>query len=374
MDSSPSQRHRDVPKWKSDSHLTESEESEMNLTTIGLDIAKGVFQVHGVDGHGKPVLRKQLKRSQVLAYFANLSACLVGLEACGGGHYWARELVKLGHDARLISPQFVKPYVKGNKNDANDAEAICEAVSRPNMRFVPLKGVEQQDIQMLHRIRSGSVKERTALANRIRGLLGEYGIVVAVGLATLRRQLPEILEDADNNLTTVARQLFADLQEQLVEMDKRVNEYGKKIQTLHEGSEVSRRIAQIPGIGPITATALMAALGDGKAFSSPRQVAAWLGLVPKQCSSGGKPKLLGISKRGDVYLRTLLIHGARAVVKTAANKTDSQSRWINDLVKRRNPNIAAVAVANKNARIVWVLLTKAEAYMMPKPMRMGVGA
>jgi transposase len=186
----------------------------------------------------------------------------------------------------------------------------------------------------------------------------------------LRRQLPEILEDAENNLTTVARPLFADLQEQLVEMDKRVNEYGKKIQTLHEGSEVSRRVAQVPGIGPITATALMAALGDGKAFSSPRQVAAWLGLVPKQCSSGGKPKLLGISKRGDVYLRTLLIHGARAVVKAAANKADDQSRWINDLVKRRNRNIAAVAVANKNARIVWALLTKAEAYVAPSPMRM----
>jgi transposase len=255
----------------------------MNSTTIGLDIAKNVFQVHGVDAHGKVTLRKQLKRSQVLAFFANLPPCRIGLEACSGAHYWARELIKLGHDARLISPQFVKPYVKGNKNDA---EAICEAVSRPNMRFVPLKGVEQQDIQMLHRIRSGLVKERTALANRIRGLLGEYGIVVAKGLAALRRQLPDILEDADNNLTMIARQLFADLQEQLVEVGKRANEYGKKIQALHEGSEVSRRIAQVPGIGPITATALMASLGDGKAFSSPRQVAAWLGLVPKQSSSG----------------------------------------------------------------------------------------
>jgi transposase len=243
------------------------------------------------DKNGKAVIRKQLKRNQVLAYFANLPASLIGLEACGGSHYWVRELINLGHDARLISPQLVKPYVKGNKNDANDAEAICEAVSRPNMRFVPLKGVEQQDIQMLHRIRSGSVKERTALANRIRGLLGEYGIVVAVGLATLRRQLPDILEDAENGLTAIARQLFADLQQQLVEADKRVGDYGKKIQTLHEGSEVNQRLAQIPGIGPITATALLASLGDGKAFSSPRQVAAWLGLVPRQSSSGGKPKL-----------------------------------------------------------------------------------
>jgi transposase len=320
-------------------HLTESEGSEMNVTTIGLDIAKHVFQVHGCDKNGKAVIRKQLKRNQVLAYFANLPASLIGLEACGGSHYWVRELIKLGHDARLISPQLVKPYVKGNKNDANDAEAICEAVSRPDMRFVPLKGVEQQDIQMLHRIRSGLVKERTALANRVRGLLGEYGMVVAVGLATLRRQLPDILEDPGNHLTAIARQLFADLQEQLVEADKRVGEYGKKIQALHEGSEVSRRLAQVP----ITATALLAALGDGKAFSSPRQVAAWLGLVPRQSSSGGKPKLLGISKRGDVYLRTLLIHGARSVAKAAANK---------------------------NARVVWALLAKAEAYVMPNPVGM----
>ncbi len=369
MDSSPSQWHRDVPKWKGNSHLTESEESEMNSTTIGLDIAKNVFQLHGADERGKAVLHKQLKRGQVLAYFANLPPCLVGLEACGGAHYWARELIKLGHDAKLISPQFVKPYVKGNKNDANDAEAICEAVSRPTMRFVPLKSVVQQDIQVLHRIRSGLVKERTALANRIRGLLGEYGIVVAVGLAKLRRQLPELLEDGENGLTIMARQLFAELQEQLIAVGKRVADYGDKINALHQSSEVSQRLAGIPGIGPITATALMASLGDGKAFSSARQVAAWLGLVPRQASSGGKPKLLGISKRGDVYLRTLLVHGARAVVKAAAKKGDSQSRWINDLVKRRNHNIAAVAVANKNARVVWALLAKAEAYVGPLQVR-----
>jgi transposase len=345
----------------------------MNLTTIGLDIAKTVFQLHGVDRNGKPVLRKQLKRNQVLAYFANLPPCLIGLEACAGAHYWARELIKLGHDARLISPQFVKPYVKGNKNDANDAEAICEAVSRPAMRFVPLKSVDQQAVQMLHRIRSGLIKDRTALANRIRGLLGEYGIVVAVGLAQLRRRLPELLEDAENGLPPMARQLFAELQEQLIALDQRVTDYDGKIQVLHQGSEVSRRLAGVPGIGPMTATALLASLGDGKSFSSARQVAAWLGLVPKQSSSGGKPKLLGISKRGDVYLRTLLIHGARAVVTTAAKKDDSQSRWINDLVKRRNRNIAAVAVANKNARVVWALLTKAEAYIKPIPIRMEPG-
>lgn len=337
----------------------------MNSTTIGLDIAKYVFQIHGVNANGKVTLRKQLKRAQVLAFFANLPPCLIGLEACAGAHYWARELVKLGHDARLISPQFVKPYVKGNKNDANDAEAICEAVSRPNMRFVPVKSIEQQDIQMLHRVRSGLVKERTALANRIRGLLGEYGIVIVIGLAKLRQQLPEILEDAENGLTAAARQIFSDLYDQLAELDQQVSAYGDKIQVLHQASPVSQALATIPGIGPITATALLASLGDGKAFASARQVSAWLGLVPRQESSGGKPKLLGISKRGDVYLRTLLIHGARAVVKTAAKKDDAQSCWINELVKRRNANIAAVALANKNARVVWALLTRTETYCAP---------
>lgn len=337
----------------------------MNITTIGLDIAKNVFQVHSVDANGKVAFRKQLKRVQVLAFFANLSPCLIGLEACGGAHYWARELLKLGHDARLISPQFVKPYVKGNKNDANDAEAICEAVGRPSMRFVPVKSIEQQDIQMVHRVRSGLVKERTAQANRLRGLLSEYGIVIGQGLAQLRKHLPEILENAENDLTMAARQIFADLQQQLIELDKQVSVYGEKILMLHRSSAVSKTLSTVPGIGPITATALLASLGDGKAFDKARQVPAWLGLVPKQDSSGGKPKLLGISKRGDTYLRTLLIHGARAVVKAAAKKDDAQSRWINELVKRRNANIAAVAVANKNARIVWALLSRTESYHAP---------
>jgi transposase len=295
----------------------------MNITTMGFDIAKNVFQLHGVDANGKTVLRKQLKRNQILAFFANLSPCRIGLEACSGAHYWARELIKLGHDARLISPQFVKPYVKGNKNDANDAEAICEAVGRPAMRFVPIKSIEQQDIQMLHRVRSGLVKERTALANRIRGLLAEYGITVAIGIVKLRQQLPDILEDAENGLTMAARTIFADLQGQLLELDKQVAAYGDKIQAVHRASDVSQRLSDVPGIGPITATALLASLGDGKAFASARQVAAWLGLVPRQDSSGGKPRLLGISKRGDVYLRTLLIHGARAVVTAVAQKDDS---------------------------------------------------
>jgi transposase len=257
--------------------------------------------VHGVDRNGKPVLRKQPKRNQVFACFANLPPCLIGMEACGGAHYWARESIKLGHDARLISPQLVKPSVKGNKDDAHDAEATCEAADRPAMRFVPLKGVGQQAIQRLHRRRSGLIKDRAALANRIRGLLGEYGIVVAVGLAQSRRQLPDLLEAAENGLPPMARQLFGDLQEQLIALDQRVTDYGGKRRVLHQGSAVSRRLAGVPGIGPMTATALLASLGDGKSFSSARQVAAWLGLAPKQASSGGKPKLLGIGKRGDVH-------------------------------------------------------------------------
>ena len=334
----------------------------MNSTTIGLDIAKYIFQVHGVDGKGKVVLRKSLRRAQVLAFFANRDLCLIGLEACAGAHYWARELGKLGHEVRLISPQFVKPYVKGNKNDANDAEAICEAVGRPNMRFVPVKSVESQDILALHRVRSGLVKARTAEVNRLRGLLGEYGIVMGQGLAQVRKRLPEILEDGENGLSFLVRELFADRYRQVLELDQQVAAYGVKVQRLYQESAACRKIGEVPGIGPITATAMAASLGDGKAFESGRQVAAWLGLVPRQDSSGGKPKLLGISKRGDTYLRTLLIHGARAVVKTAAKKTDAQSRWINELVKRRNANIAAVALANKNARVIWTLLRRDEDY------------
>lgn len=339
----------------------------MNATTIGLDIAKNVFQVHGVDKEGKAVLRKQLKRKEVLAFFVNLPACLIGLEACAGAHYWARELMKQGHTAKLISPQFVKPYVKGNKNDANDAEAICEAVGRPNMRFVPVKSVEQQDILALHRVRSGLVKERTAKVNQLRGLLGECGIVIGQGLAQVRKRLPEILEDGENGLSSRARELFADLHRQVLELDRQVDDYGAKLQTLYQASAACRKLGRVPGVGPITATAMAASVGDGKAFATGRQVSAWLGLVPGQDSSGGKPKLLGISKRGDTYLRTLLIHGARAVVKAAAKKSDAQSRWINELVKRRNKNIAAVAVANKNARTIWALLRRDEDYRASGP-------
>jgi transposase len=336
----------------------EEEESAMNATTIGLDIAKSIFQIHGVDGSGRRVLRKQLRRHDVLAFFANLPSALVGIEACSGSNYWARELRNLGHDARLISPQFVKPYVKGNKNDANDAEAICEAVSRPSMRFVPLKSAEQEGLQMLHRVRESLVKQRTALGNQMRGFLCEHGIVVPQRLSQLRARLPEILEDAENGLSELAREVFYEGYQRLCELDRQIGGYDEKIQTVYRQSPICQKLKKIPGIGPIIATAMVAAIGDARNFASGRQLAAWLGIVPGQDSSGGKQRLLGISKRGDTYLRKQMIHGGRAVVKAAAKKDDAQSRWVNELVKRRNANIAAVAVANKNARVIWALLSR----------------
>ncbi len=333
----------------------------MKVTTIGLDIAKHVFQLHGVDEQGSVAFRRRLQREQVVPFFANRPACRVGVEACGGAHYWARRLSTLGHTVQLIAPQFVKPYVKSNKNDANDAEAICEAVSRPHMRFVPAKSVEQQDIQCLHRVRSRLVSARTQLANQVRGLLMEYGIVLPQQIHHLRRSLPVILEE-DNELTPFTRRLLASLYDELVELDEKIAALEEQVRTAHKASESSQRIAAVEGIGPLTATALVAALSDGKAFQNGRQFAAWLGLVPRQHSSGGKPRLLGISKRGDPYLRTLLIHGARSVVYRAAGKNDGRSRWIIDKQRRLGTTKACVAVANKNARIVWALIARNEAY------------
>jgi transposase len=340
-----------------------AEESEMNIKRIGIDLAKQVFQVHGVDGQDKVVLRKQLRRAQLLDFFKKLPPCLIGMEACGGAHYWARELQKLGHTVKLMAPQFVKPYVKSNKNDANDAEAICEAVARPNMRFVAIKTIVQQDIQAMHRIRSELVQQRTAKVNQIRGLLAEYGIVVERRVEVLRHALPQLLEDAENGLTADFRVLLDGLKQDLVTLDERVDDLDKKIKTLANNNPDAKRLQQIPGIGPMIATALICAIGDGKQFKRGRDMAAWLGLTPRQHSSGGKERLLGISKRGDAYLRTLLIHGARSVLKVADKKDDPRSRWLQNLSSRRNKNIAAVALANKNARIAWALLSKETDYL-----------
>lgn len=329
----------------------------MKITTIGIDLAKEVFQIHGVDERGKVQLRRQLKRKEMANYFANLEPCLIGMEACGSAHYWARKLESFGHTVKLMAPQFVKPYVKTNKNDMADAEAICEAVSRPNMRFVPIKTVEQQGVLSVHRARRGFVQARTAQANQIRGLLSEFGIVIPKGVNAIFKQAPDILEDGENGLPGTMRQLLARLTDNLKEMDRQVQELEKQIQLWHRENALSRKLEAIPGIGPITASAIVATIGNAQEFKDGRQLAAWMGLVPKQSSSGGKQTLLGISKRGDTYLRTLLIHGARAVIRFAEHKIEPD-RWLVGLIGRRNKNVAAVALANKNARIVWALLAK----------------
>lgn len=334
----------------------------MNVVRMGIDLGKSVFHLFGVNEAGHPLLKKKLSRKQLLACLANIEPCLIGLEACGGSHYWAREMESLGHEVRLMSPQFVRPYVKSNKNDHNDAEAICEAVGRPTMRFVAVKTVEQQDIQALHRIRQAIVKARTAQANQIRGLLGEYGIVLPEGISWLRRRIPEVLEDGENGLTARFRGWLYELYEELRALDGRVQQCTREIVELFRTNETCQRIGAIEGIGPQTATALVSSYGQASEFSSGRQFSASLGLVPRQHSTGGKPRLLGISKRGDTYLRTLLIHGARSVVQHAANKSDPRSQWIQRLVAERGTNRAVVALANKNARIVWALLSKGEQY------------
>lgn len=333
----------------------------MKVTTAGIDLAKNVFQVHGVDEHGKTVLKKQLKRDQMAAFFANLPPCLIGVEACGSAHHWARKLQGFGHIVKLMAPQFVKPYVKTNKNDAADAEAICEAVRRPNMRFVPVKNVEQQAVLALHRVRQGFVKARTAQANQIRGLLSEFGLIIPVGIVNIAKRVPELIEDASNELPGAFRLLIDRLMDHLKELDAQVDEMEAQVVAWHRANAVSVKLQKIPGIGPITASALVASLGDAKNFDSGRQVAAWLGLVPRQHSSGGKNVLLGMSKRGDTYLRTLLIHGARAVVRSAQAKPDKEG-WLHKLLARRNANVAAVALANKNARTVWALLAHGREY------------
>jgi transposase len=308
------------------------------------------------------MVRKQLKRTEVAKFFANLPPCLIGMEACASAHYWARKLAGFGHTVKLMAPQFVKPYVKTNKNDARDAEAICEAVQRPNMRFVPVKTPEQQAVLALHRARQGFVKARTAQANQLRGLLAEFGMVIAKGIRQLPKRVPEILEDGENGLPGQARQLFARLLEHFRELDRRVVELEKDIVLWHRQNEPSRRLGKIDGFGPLTASALVASIGDARTLRSARQAAAWVGLVPRQHASGGKDRLLGISKRGDVYLRTLLIHGARSVIRRVEAQGDRGNGWLKALLKRRNKNVAAVALANKNVRIAWALLAKERDY------------
>jgi len=332
------------------------------ITTIGLDLAKNVFHIVCTNRYGKVVRKRMLKRSQVLAYFANLPVSLVGMEACASAHYWARELGALGHKVKLIPPQYVKPYVRGNKNDYNDALAIAEAVVRPQMRFVAVKTPEQQDIQALHRLRERRLCDRTALCNQLRGLLAEYGLVFPKGVNTLRRCLPELLEDAGNGLSDLFRRLLVQGYQQLQELDGHIDFYTRELVRQSQQDDACQRLQTIPGFGPIVASVFHSVVGDGEAYRRGRDVSASVGLVPRQHSSGGKEVLLGISKRGDRYLRSLLIHGARSVVIQAKRKEDRLSRWINRLVSARGFNKAVVALANKMARIGWVILAKKTTY------------
>ena len=330
----------------------------MKLNRIGIDLAKNVFQLHGVDDRGKVVFRKRLTRDKWLSVFCESvePGCEVGMEACGGAHHWARQLQARGFVVKVIAPQFVTPYVKSNKNDANDAEAICEAMSRPNMRFVKPKTVSQQDIQAVHRIRQELMSHRTAKANQIRGLVTEYGLVAPLGLAALRSAIPCWLEDAENGLTVLFRSLLHGLWEDLRRFDQRIATMDAEVDRIAKSDPVAQRLQQLRGVGPLIATALVASVGNGEQFSQGRQMAAALGLTPRQHSSGGKARLLGISKRGDPYLRSILIHGARATAAAAKHKDDRLSRWVTDLAQRRHLNVAAVALANKTVRMAWAMM------------------
>jgi len=330
----------------------------MQLTRIGIDIAKQIFQVHGVDRHEQPIWRKRLSREQFLKAVLKAAGpgCEIGMEACGGANHWARQLQAHGYRVKLIAPQFVKPYVKSNKNDANDAEAICEAMSRPSMRFVKVKTTAQQDLQAMHRIRASLVQQRTAKDNQIRGLVTEYGFVAPRELHSLRRAIPCWLEDAENGLSMAFRQLLDGLWHDLQGLDARVTELDAQILAAAKADPAAQRLQQLRGVGPLTATALVACVGDASQFANGRQMAAALGLTPRQHSSGGKERLLGISKHGDAYVRCLLIHGARSALQTAPRHDDRVSRWAVRLAARAHPNVACVALANKTARMAWALL------------------
>ena len=332
------------------------------VTIVGLDLAKSMFQVHGADKEGRPVVRKKLRRGQVLAFFAGLSPCLIGLEACASAHYWARELRALGHAVRLIPPQYVHPFVKTNKNDATDAEAICEALMRPTMRFAAVKSAEQQSVLMLHRARDLLVRQRTMLINALRGHCGEFGMVVAQGASKVTI-LIEMIEDRDDaRLPALAREALGSLVEQLRMAQTQILDLEKQLKAWHRTTEASRRLEAIPGVGVITATALVATIGDASQFHSGRQLAAWLGLVPRQYSSGGKARLGRISKRGDGYLRRLLVHGARADLRWSRHRKERRSVWQESLLARRPTNVVLVAMANKTARVVWAMLSRGEAF------------
>lgn len=335
-----------------------------DVKTIAIDLAKSIFQLHGADRRGRTVFTKRLKRGEFLEFMAQQAPCIVGMEACTGSHYWARVFTRMGHTVQMIAPHFVKPFVRSNKSDRNDACAISEAMHRPEMKFVGIKTIEQQDMLLIHRCREMQIKQRTAQANQIRGLLADYGIVVPKGIGHLRKALPLILEDGENELTVQSRRLFAGLYERLKQFDDVIEGYDRELEGLVKQDERCQRLIAIEGVGTVTATAAVATIGDVHAFKCGRELAAWLGLVPKQHSSGNKVRLGGISKRGDRYLRTLLVHGARAVVNSSAKKADRRSVWTQTRRSLSGYNKAAVAVANKTARIIWALLVTGQRYRL----------
>ena len=327
----------------------------MNVTTIGFDLAKNIFQAHGVDTEGTVLFSKRLRRGNVADFFSSLPHCLIGVEACPTAHHWARELQAMGHEVRLMPPQYVKPYVKRNKNDAADAEAICEAVTRPNMRFVPVKTADQQAALMLHRVRQAFVRQRTSLISALRAHLAEFGIIAPQGIGNVS-VLKQRLEDAGAVVPSLARESLGDLLEQIEGIWLRIRAIDQKIARAHQASEVCRRLATVPGIGPITATAIASTVADASVFKSGREFAAWLGLTPKQHSSGGKERMGRICKRGDRYIRHLLFIGARNVMRYQKARAAAGAKWIEDLVRRKQGRVAAIALANKMARIAWALM------------------
>jgi transposase len=340
----------------------EASPMKQEMHVLGIDIAKRVFHAVGMDDRGNVVYRKRLSRHDLMPLIAKLPPVRIGIEACGGAHYWARRFRACGHEVKLMAPQFVKPYVKSNKNDSRDAEAIAEAVTRPTMRFVPTKDVDQQDIQALHRVRERLRGERTALVNAVHGLMHEYGIVMPKGVSKFRQAVVSKLEAAKDKLTPLSQEMFWKLVEECAALEEQLAYDQEQLEALATTHPECQRLMTIPGIGPFSATALVAAVSDASAFKNGRQCAAWLGLVPRQHTTGGKERLLGISKRGDTYLRKLLVHGARATLRWVGRKTDRRSQWMRQLVERRGKNRTAVAIANKNARIVWALLTSHQAY------------
>jgi transposase len=337
------------------------------VSTIGLDLAKNVFQVHGVDGSGETVIRRQLRRGQVLPFFKRLPPCLVGMEACATSHYWAREIIALGHEVRMMPARYVKPYVKRNKNDMADAEAICEAVTRPTMRFVPIKTPAQQSVLMLHRTRELFVRQRIMLINALRAHLAEFGIVAGVGRNGLEKLLEVIADDGDDRIPFEARSCLLALCDQLILAKRQILEADRRILVWHRASEMSRRLDDIPGVGPLIATALVASIPDPQAFRSGRDMSAWIGLVPKQSSTGGKERLGHISKAGNRYLRKLLVVGALSVIRRAKQTGSTRRPWLAALMARRSTKVAAIALANKIARIAWAMMVRGTRYKEPLP-------